>query len=53
MSHQVARFLAYYDQDESDLRRYNSLQALQDRNEILFYKVIIDNIKVTSSIFSS
>lgn len=46
MHHQADRFLAYYNQEDSDIRRFNSLQALQDRNETLFYKVVINNIKV-------
>lgn len=50
MEHQVNRFLAYYNKEDSDIRRFNSLQALQDRNETLFYRVVIDNIKTMAPI---
>lgn len=50
MNHQVLRFLDYYKKEDSDIRRFNSLQALQDRNETLFYRVVIDNIKAMAPI---
>ena len=29
--------------DPDDIRKWNVLQALQDRNETLFYKILMDN----------
>lgn len=42
---QAARVLANLESSPSDLARYTTLMALQDRNQSLFYRVIIDNIE--------
>jgi malate dehydrogenase (oxaloacetate-decarboxylating)(NADP+) len=41
---QVARVLESLRRDTTDLGRYIDLIALQDRNEILFYRVVIDHL---------
>lgn len=42
---QVRRVLGNYRQKTTDLGRYVFLTALQDRNERLFYRIVIDNIE--------
>lgn len=45
------RFMKHFvDPEMTPVRQYFSLQSLQDRNETLFYKVVIDNIKQTAPI---
>jgi malate dehydrogenase (oxaloacetate-decarboxylating)(NADP+) len=40
---QVARVMENFQRKTSDLERYIQLVALQDRNETLFYRVVVDN----------
>ncbi len=42
---QVARVLENFDRKQSDLERYIFMVALQERNESLFYRVVMDNIE--------
>jgi malate dehydrogenase (oxaloacetate-decarboxylating)(NADP+) len=42
---QVGRVLENYAQKTSDLERYIQLIGLQDRNETLFYRVVVDHIE--------
>jgi len=42
---QANRVITKYRRETDDLRRYEYLTSLQDRNETLFYKVLIDNIE--------
>lgn len=42
---QAARVLENMRRKESDIEKYIFLNALQDRNETLFYKVVIENIE--------
>jgi malate dehydrogenase (oxaloacetate-decarboxylating)(NADP+) len=42
---QVERVMENLGRKESDLERYVYLQALHDRNEMLFYKVVVDHIE--------
>ena len=42
---QVARVLGNFDRKQSDLERYIFMVALQERNESLFYRVVMDNIE--------
>jgi malate dehydrogenase (oxaloacetate-decarboxylating) len=41
---QLARTYENYRRKESDIERYVFLSALQDRNETLFYKLVLDHI---------
>jgi malate dehydrogenase (oxaloacetate-decarboxylating) len=41
---QLARAYGNYKSKESDLERYIFLTALQDRNETLFYRLVLENI---------
>ena len=45
MQEQLMRTLENYNAKTSDLERYIYLTALRDRNETLFYRVLIDNIE--------
>ena len=46
MQQQLDRFLRYFRlKKDSPIDQYATLAALQDRNENLFYKAIIENIK--------
>ncbi len=45
MEEQVSRVLDNYRSKETDLERYIHLISLQDRNETLFYRVVMDNIE--------
>jgi malate dehydrogenase (oxaloacetate-decarboxylating)(NADP+) len=42
---QIARVLENFDRKENDLERYIYMVSLQERNEILFYRVVMDNIE--------
>jgi malate dehydrogenase (oxaloacetate-decarboxylating)(NADP+) len=42
---QAYRTLASLRQQPNDLARYIQLNSLQDENEKLFYRVIVDNVK--------
>ncbi|CAI5526388.1 unnamed protein product [Closterium sp. Naga37s-1] len=43
--HQVDRVLANLKEAQSDLQRYVFLMALQERNERLFYRVLVDHVE--------
>lgn len=45
MEEQVSRVLLRYNQITDPLRRYDYLHNLQDRNETLFYKILMENIE--------
>jgi malate dehydrogenase (oxaloacetate-decarboxylating)(NADP+) len=45
MDEQVARVLDNYRRKASDIERYIHLASLQDRNETLFYRVIMDHLE--------
>ena len=42
---QVARVLENFDRKENDLERYIYMASLQERNENLFYRVVMENIE--------
>jgi malate dehydrogenase (oxaloacetate-decarboxylating)(NADP+) len=42
---QVLRVMKNFQQKQSDLERYIQIISLQDRNETLFYRVIMDNLE--------
>jgi malate dehydrogenase (oxaloacetate-decarboxylating)(NADP+) len=44
MDEQMTRVLENFRQKHTDLERYIQLSALQDRNETLFYRVLVENI---------
>ena len=45
LKRQTERALENFRRKSSDFEKYVYLQALSDRNEILFYRLIIDNIQ--------
>ena len=45
LEQQLARVLDNYRNKQTDLERYIHLVSLQDRNETLFYKVVMDHIE--------
>jgi malate dehydrogenase (oxaloacetate-decarboxylating)(NADP+) len=45
MDEQVARVMANFRAKSSDLERYVQLVGLQDRNETLFYRVVMDHLE--------
>jgi malate dehydrogenase (oxaloacetate-decarboxylating)(NADP+) len=45
MGEQVRRVMANFRSKSSDLERYIQIAALQDRNETLFYRVVMDNLE--------
>ncbi len=45
MEEQRARIMRNYRAQTTDLERYSSLAALIDRNETLFYRVLLDNLE--------
>ncbi|MGC4116013.1 MAG: NAD-dependent malic enzyme [Myxococcales bacterium] len=45
MDEQVARVMDNYRAKQTDLERYIHLISLQDRNETLFYKVVMENLE--------
>jgi malate dehydrogenase (oxaloacetate-decarboxylating)(NADP+) len=45
MDEQVERVMSNYRNKTSDLERYIQLVALQDRNETLFYRVVMDHLE--------
>ncbi len=44
MKEQAARVLENYRNKQTDLERYIHLASLQDRNETLFYRIVMDNL---------
>ena len=44
LDQQVQRVMENYARKPSDIERYIFLQGLLDRNETLFYKVLVDNL---------
>lgn len=47
LADQVNRVMENFQRKSSDLERYIQLIALQDRNETLFYRVVVDNPELT------
>jgi malate dehydrogenase (oxaloacetate-decarboxylating) len=47
---QLARTYENYCREESDLGRYMYLASLHDRNEVLFYRLVLDHIREMSPI---
>jgi malate dehydrogenase (oxaloacetate-decarboxylating)(NADP+) len=45
LDEQVARVMDNYARKQTDLERYIHLVSLQDRNETLFYRVVVDHIE--------
>ena len=45
LEEQVARVMDNYRSKQTDLERYIHLVSLQDRNETLFYRVVVDHIE--------
>jgi hypothetical protein len=45
LEHQKVRALANFDRKENDLERYIHLISLLDRNETLFYRLLVDQIE--------
>ncbi len=45
MEEQVLRVMENYSRKTTDLERYIHLNSLQDRNETLFYRVLVDNVE--------
>src|SRR5678810_794051 len=44
LQEQLARTYENYQREETDLDRYVFLMALQDRNETLFYRLVLDHV---------
>lgn len=42
---QASRVMQRLEEDPSDIAQYNFLSSLLDRNETLYYKLLIENIK--------
>jgi malate dehydrogenase (oxaloacetate-decarboxylating)(NADP+) len=45
MEEQILRVMGNYSRKQTDLERYIHLISLQDRNETLFYRVVLDNLE--------
>jgi malate dehydrogenase (oxaloacetate-decarboxylating) len=45
LEEQVVRACEAYQQEENDLERHIHLRALQDTNEVLFYRLLLDHIE--------
>ncbi len=45
MQEQVCRVLENFERKETDLERYIHMMSLLDRNETLFYRIVLDNIE--------
>jgi malate dehydrogenase (oxaloacetate-decarboxylating)(NADP+) len=50
LEEQVSRVLENYRQKKTDLDRYLHLMSLHDRNETLFFRVVVDNLEETTPI---
>lgn len=50
MEEQLARTYENYCREDTDLERYLYLTSLQDRNEVLFYQMVLNHIREMSSI---
>ena len=50
VSEQLARTYENYLLEDTDLGRYTYLASLQDRNEVLFYRLVLDHIREMSPI---
>ena len=50
MEEQLARTYENYCREDTDLGRYLYLASLQDRNEVLFYQLVLDHIREMSPI---
>ena len=45
LNEQVARAYEAYQQEDNDMERHIYLRALQDTNEVLFYRLLLDHIE--------
>jgi malate dehydrogenase (oxaloacetate-decarboxylating) len=50
LAEQLARTYENYQREETDLGRYIYLASLHDRNEVLFYRLVLDHIREMSPI---
>jgi malate dehydrogenase (oxaloacetate-decarboxylating)(NADP+) len=50
MEQQAAKLLGRYDKLSTDLDKHAYLQDLRDRNEVLYFRILMDNIKKLSPI---
>jgi malate dehydrogenase (oxaloacetate-decarboxylating) len=50
VAEQLARTYENYLREDSDLGRYIYLASLQDRNEVLFYRLVLDHIREMSPV---
>jgi malate dehydrogenase (oxaloacetate-decarboxylating) len=50
LNEQVVRAYEAYQQEDNDLERHINLRALQDTNEVLFYRLLLDHIEEVTPI---